>query len=171
MGNNPFPLPTLCPIFASTSTKRETPHAVKRAETKNFKLMINVTTQSASATSQVFTSDVTERLCQPFCVLSSIQPTVDVTYTIDATNLVGTQLYVTVKAQGSVLYVPKNGNTCCPKSKVFTEYFTTSFAGASGGSTVTVAQDAGFVKAAYVNCCNVACGISAANVVTLTFTA
>lgn len=133
--------------------------------------MINVTTQSASATSQVFTSDVTERLCQPFCVLSSIQPTVDVTYTIDDTNLVGTQLYVTVKAQGSVLYVPKNGSTYCPKSKVFTEYFTTSFAGASGGSTVTVAQDAGFVKAAYVNCCNVACGISAANVVTLTFTA
>lgn len=133
--------------------------------------MISTITQSASATSQVLTSEITTKLCTPYCVLSSIQPTVDVTYTIDDTNLVGTQLYVTVKAQGSVLYVPKNGNTCCPKSKVFTEYFTTSFAGASGGSTVTVAQDAGFVKAAYVNCFNVACGISAANVVTLTFTA
>ena len=133
--------------------------------------MISYAIQSASATSQVFTCDLTERLCTPFCVNASIQPSVDVTYTIDDTNLVGTELYVTVKAQGTVLYVPKNGSSCCPKSKVFTEYFTTSFAGASGGSTVTVAQDAGFVKAAYVNCYNVACGISAANVVTLTFTA
>ena len=95
----------------------------------------------------------------------------DVTYTIDDTNLVGTELYATVKAQGTVLYVPKSGSACCPKSKIFTEYFTTSFAGASGGSTVTVAQDPGFVKAAYVNCYNVASGISAVNVVTLTFTA
>ena len=133
--------------------------------------MITVTTQSASATSQVFTAELTERLCQAYCQNASIQPSVDVNYTIDDTNLVGTELYVTVKAQGTVTYVPKNGNACCPKSKVFTEYFTTSFAGASGGSTVTVAQDAGFVKAAYVNCYNVASGISAANVVTLTFTA
>lgn len=133
--------------------------------------MISTVTQSATATSQVVTSEITAKLCTPFCVNASIQPSVDVTYTIDDTNLVGTELYVTVKAQGTVTYVPKNGNACCPKSKIFTEYFTTSFAGASGGSTVTVAQDAGFVKAAYVNCYNVASGISAANVVTLTFTA
>ena len=133
--------------------------------------MISTVTQTATATSQVITADLTEKLCQPYCVNASVQPSVDVTYTIDDTNLVGTELYVTVKAQGTVLYVPKNGNPCCPKSKVFTEYFTTSFAGASGTSSVTIAQDAGFVKAAYVNCYNVACGISCANVVTLPFTA
>lgn len=128
--------------------------------------MISTVTQTATATSQVITADLTEKLCQPYCVNASVQPSVDVTYTIDDTNLVGTELYVTVKAQGTVLYVPKNGNPCCPKSKVFTEYFTTSFAGASGTSSVTIAQDAGFVKAAYVNCYNVACGISCSNVVT-----
>ena len=133
--------------------------------------MISTVTQTATATSQVITADLTEKLCQPYCVNASVQPSVDVTYTIDDTNLVGTELYVTVKAQGTVLYVPKNGNPRCPKSKVFTEYFTTSFAGASGTSSVTIAQDAGFVKAAYVNCYNVACGISCANVVTLPFTA
>ena len=133
--------------------------------------MISTVTQTATATSQVITADLTEKLCQPYYVNASVQPSVDVTYTIDDTNLVGTELYVTVKAQGTVLYVPKNGNPCCPKSKVFTEYFTTSFAGASGTSSVTIAQDAGFVKAAYVNCYNVACGISCSNVVTLTFTA
>lgn len=130
--------------------------------------MIHVITQSVSATAQVLTTDLTERLCAPFCVQSSFQPSVDVSYTVDETNLVGTNLYVTVKAQGTVTYVPKNGNACCPKSKVFTEYFTTSFAGATAASTVTIAQANGIVKPAMVNCCNVAMGISALNTVTLT---
>lgn len=133
--------------------------------------MISVIPQSITATSQVFTADLTERLCKPYCVLSSIQPSVNVVYSIDDTNLVGTDLYVTIKAQGTVTYVSKNGSPCCPSQKVFTEYFTTSFAGATAASTVTVAQANGIVKAAFVNCCNVACGISALNVVTLTFTA
>ena len=60
--------------------------------------MISVIPQSITATSQVFTADLTERLCKPYCVLSSIQPSVNVVYTIDDTNLVGTDLYVTVKA-------------------------------------------------------------------------
>lgn len=133
--------------------------------------MINVVTQSATATTQVVTADCTEKLCQPYCVNASIQPVVDVEYSVESTSLVGTILYVTVKAQGSISYVPKCGCACSPKSKLFTEYFTTSFAGATGASTVVVTQDAGQVKAAYVNCYNVACGISAQNVVTLTFTA
>ena len=133
--------------------------------------MINVVTQSATATTQVVTADCTEKLCQSYCVNASIQPVVDVEYSVESTSLVGTILYVTVKAQGSISYVPKCGCACSPKSKLFTEYFTTSFAGATGASTVAVAQDAGQVKAAYVNCYNVACGISAQNVVTLTFTA
>lgn len=132
--------------------------------------MINVIPQSITATSQVLTVDLTERLCAPYCVLSSIQPSVDVVYSIDDTNLVGTVLYVTIKAQGTVTYVPKNGSSCCPKTKVFTEYFTTSFAAATSGTTVSVAQSSGSVSPAYVNCCNVACGISAKNVVTVTAT-
>ena len=133
--------------------------------------MITVIPQSISATSQVFTANLTERLCKPFCVLSSIQPSVNMSYTIDDTTLVGTTLYVTVKAQGTVTYVPKNGNTCCPAQKVFTEYFTTSFTGATAASTVTIAQANGVVNPAFVSCMNVACGISAINVITLTFTA
>ena len=130
--------------------------------------MINVIPQSITATSQALTVDLTERLCNPYCVLSSIQPSVNVTYTIDDTTLVGTVLYVTVKAQGTVVYVPKNGNSCCPNTKVFTEYFTTSFAGATSATTATITQGSGTVVPAYVNCCNVACGISALNVVTIT---
>lgn len=133
--------------------------------------MINVTPISIAAAAQSYAAELTEKLCQPYCVNASIQPVVDVEYSIDSTSLVGTNLYVTVRAQGSVNYVPKGCSSCNPKSKPFVEFFTTSFAGATGASTVTVAQDAGQVKAAYVNCYNVACGISAQNVVTLTFTA
>lgn len=133
--------------------------------------MINVTPQSITATSQVYTADLTEKLCKPYCVNASIQPSVDVVYSVDDTTLVGTTLYATIKAQGTVTYVPKCGSACCPSQKVFTEYFTVSFTGATGASSVALTQANGIVKPAYVNCYNVACGISALNIVTLTFTA
>ena len=75
---------------------------------------------------------------------------------------------MTVKAQGTVNYVPKCGCACNPKSKIFTEYFTVSFAAATAATTAAITQAAGIVKPAYVNCFNVACGISALNTVTIT---
>lgn len=130
--------------------------------------MINVTPISIAAAAQSYAAELTEKLCQPFCVNASIQPVVDVTYTIDDTSLVGTTLYVTVKAQGTVEYVPRCGHPCNPKSKIFTEYFTVAFTGATAATTATIAQAAGIVKPAYVNCYNVACGITALNTVTIT---
>ena len=130
--------------------------------------MINVTPISIAAAAQSYAAELTEKLCQPYCVNASIQPVVDVTYTIDDTSLVGTTLYVTVKAQGTVNYVPKCGHPCNPKSKIFTEYFTVAFTGATAATTATLVQAAGLVKPAYVNCFNVACGISALNTVTIT---
>ena len=130
--------------------------------------MINVTPISIAAAAQSYAVDLTEKLCQQYCVNASIQPVVDVTYTIDDTSLVGTTLYVTVKAQGTVNYVPKCGHPCNPKSKIFTEYFTVAFTGATAATTATLVQAAGIVKPAYVNCFNVACGISALNTVTIT---
>lgn len=130
--------------------------------------MINVTPVSIAAAAQSYTAELTEKLCQPYCVNASIQPIVDVTYSIDQQELVGTVLYVIVKAQGTVEYVPKCGSSCCPKTKIFTEYFTVSFAGATAASSATITQTSGMVRAAYVNCYNVACGISALNTVTIT---
>ena len=130
--------------------------------------MINVTPISIAAAAQSYAAELTEKLCQPYCVNASIQPVVDVTYTIDDTSLVGTTLYVTVKAQGTVNYVPKCGHPCNPKSKIFTEYITVAFTGATAATTATLVQAAGIVKPAYVNCFNVACGISALNTVTIT---
>lgn len=130
--------------------------------------MINVTPISIAATAQSYAAELTERLCQPYCVNASIQPIVDVVYSIEDQTLVGTTLYVTVKAQGTVEYVPKCGNACNPKSKIFTEFFTVAFTGATAATTATITQVAGIVKPAYVNCYNVACGISAINTVNIT---
>ena len=130
--------------------------------------MIHVTPISIAAAAQSYAAELTEKLCHPYCVNASIQPVVDVTYSIDDQSLVGTTLYVTVKAQGTVDYVPKCGCTCNPQSKIFTEYFTVAFAAATAATTATIAQAAGIVKPAYVNCYNVACGITALNTVTIT---
>ena len=105
--------------------------------------MINVTPISIAAAAQSYAVELTEKLCQQYCVNASIQPVVDVTYTIDDTSLVGTTLYVTVKAQGTVNYVPKCGHPCNPKSKIFTEYFTVAFTGATAATTATLVQAAG----------------------------
>ena len=130
--------------------------------------MINVTPISIAAAAQSYAAELTHRLCQAYCVTDSIQPVVDVTYTIDDQTLVGTTLYVTVKAQGTVTYVPKCGCACNPKSKIFTDNFTVAFASATAASVATIAQAAGIVKPALVNCYNVACGITALNTVTIT---
>lgn len=130
--------------------------------------MINVTPISIAAAAQSYAAELTHRLCQAYCVTDSIQPVVDVTYTIDDQTLVGTTLYVTVKAQGTVTYVPKCGCACNPKSKIFTDNFTVAFAAATAASVATIAQAAGIVKPALVNCYNVASGITALNTVTIT---
>lgn len=130
--------------------------------------MINVTPISIAATAQSYAAELTERLCKTYCVNASIQPIVDVVYSIEDQTLVGTTLYVTVKAQGTVEYVPKCGNPCNPKSKIFTEFFTVAFTGVTAATTATITQVAGIVKPAYVNCYNVACGISAINTVNIT---
>ena len=130
--------------------------------------MIHVTPISIAAAAQSYAAELTEKLCHPYCVNASIQPVVDVTYSIDDQSLVGTTLYVTVKAQGTIDYVPKCGNACNPQSKIFTEYFTVAFDAATAATTATIAQAAGIVKPAYVNCYNVACGITALNTVTIT---
>ena len=130
--------------------------------------MISYSPISITATVQSYATNLTEKLCQPYCVNASIQPIVDVTYSVEDQTLVGTVLYVTVKALGTVQYVPKCGCSCNPKSKIFTEYFTIAFSAATAASNATITQTVGTVQPAYVNCFGVACGISALNTVTIT---
>lgn len=129
--------------------------------------MINVVSSNVTADKKEYTVTLTERLCRPFCVLSSIQPSVDVKFSIDSTKLVGKVLYVVVKAQGTVTYVSKDGNPCEPCTKIFTEYFTTSFDDATCDTCPDIKSEYGFYRPAFVNCCNVACGISFSSIVSI----
>lgn len=132
--------------------------------------MITVNPISITATVQTYAATATERLCKPYCINASIQPIVQVAYSVDDTTLVGTTLYATIKAQGEVTYVPQCGSACCPKSKIFTENFTVAFSAATAETAISVTQTAGTVTPAFVNCYGVAYGISANNVVTITAT-
>jgi hypothetical protein len=129
--------------------------------------MIDITTVSAAATTQVVTCNVTEKLCRSYYVTSSIQPSVNVDYSVADYKLVGTTEYVTVKANVTITYIPTNGSHCCPKTNIFTEYFTVAFADVTTLTTPTVTEADGIVEPDYVNCCDVAGGISAINVVTI----
>lgn len=121
--------------------------------------MISLTPVSIAAANQVYAVTITEKLCKPYCESSSIQPTVDVKFMVESSNFVNGTQYAKVKAQGIITYVPKNSNSCCPISKVFTEYFTLAFQNAAEVA-VTLGATEGYVESANVNCCGVACGIS-----------
>ena len=130
--------------------------------------MITVIFANSTSTSRIYSVELTEKLCKPYCINSDFQPSVEVQYSIVEKTLVGTTLYVRVKAQGTVTYVPKCGCNCNPSQKVFTEFFTLLFVDATTTTNVTLTQSAGLVEPAYVNCYNVACGISALNQLTFT---
>lgn len=121
--------------------------------------MIKLTPVSITATNQVYAVVITEKLCKPYCESSSIQPAVDVKFQVESSNFVNGTQYAKIKAQGIVTYVPKNANACCPASKIFTEYLTLAFQ-STREVAVTIASTDGYVEAANVNCCGVACGIS-----------
>lgn len=133
--------------------------------------MINITTVSTTATEQVLTANVSERLCQRYYVNQSIQPSVTVDYSIEDYKLIGTTEYVTVKASVTITYVPTNGTHCCPKTNIFTEYFTVAFSDVTALTVPTITETDGIVEPDYVNRCDIAGGISAINVVTISIAA
>ena len=129
--------------------------------------MIKLNPIEIAATYQVYAAELTERLCKPFCENASIQPVVDGNVTIDNVTLIGDVEYVRVKVQGIVTYVAQRDSPCCPSSKVITEYFTVAFANVQELKTPSVDVALGYIEPAYVNCCGIACGISAVGTITI----
>lgn len=129
--------------------------------------MISVVTSKITDKVKDYTVTITEKLCKPYCVISSVEPVVSVVYTIDETKFVNGVMYVTVKAQGTVTYVAKNGCPCEPCTKIFTEFFVVGFEGAKCTDCPTIKKLDGVTAPAYINCCNVACGISASSIVSV----
>ena len=129
--------------------------------------MIKLNPVDITATSQTYAVEFIEKLCKPYCANASIQPSITGNLQVEDVTLVDTTEYVRVKAQGTITYVPKNGNACNPCSKVVTEYFTIAFANVTEEKVPTINVELGYTRPAYVNCFDVACGIAAVGLVTV----
>lgn len=79
-----------------------------------------------------------EKLCRPFCIDSSLQPTATVAYTSGTPILKGTTVFVPVTATLTVVTPGCGGNA---KTQIFTEQFYAAFQGRTALPTsVTIAS-------------------------------
>lgn len=67
-----------------------------------------------------------EKLCQPFCIDSSIQPSATVTYSSGTPILNGTTVFVPITARITIV---TPGCGCNAKTQLFTEQFYVAFQG------------------------------------------
>lgn len=91
-----------------------------------------------------------EKLCQPFCIDSSIQPLATVEYTTGTPVLNGTTVFVPVTAR---LTVVTQGCGCNAKTQLFTEQFYVAFQGQTAVPTSVVVTSVGRLQGgSCVNC-------------------
>lgn len=132
------------------------------------------TTAISTATgtaSQEFAGLVNEKLCRKVCVNQSIQPTANVTYTIDSITTIETTTFVRIKATGVLTYVPKGCNGCQTLTQSFTEYTTIIFSNSAATATPTVSLNQGTSRGYLANiCCTTASNYEVATDVTVTAT-
>lgn len=77
-----------------------------------------------------------EKLCRPFCIDSTVQPQVTVTYTYSTPRLVGTTVFVPITA---VITIVTPSNCCEARTRLFTENFVAAFQGRTAvPTTVTI---------------------------------
>ena len=93
-----------------------------------------------------------EKLCQPFCIDSSIQPTGTVEYTVGTLQLNGTTVFVPVTARVQVIMPTVCG--CNAKTQLFTEQFYVAFPGYTALPTAATVTSVGTLQ----NGANVVCG-------------
>lgn len=118
--------------------------------------MIRTTIQGVpTATNQILTYEIVEKLNRAYCVNAEIQPIVTVTYSTADTELVGTTLYATIQALIQVSYKPKGcGCNSGMVTNTFTESFVVSFAAATSATTIQLVNTPGYTDPAYLNNCN-----------------
>lgn len=91
-----------------------------------------------------------EKLCQPFCIDSSVQPLAVVSYNTGTPVLNGTTVFVPVTANITVVV----GCGCNAKTQLFTEQFYVAFQGQTGVPTAVTVTSVGRVQGGS----NVKCG-------------
>lgn len=83
-----------------------------------------------------------EKLCQPFCIDSSVQPLATLVYTTGIPVLDGSTVFVPVTARLSVV----TGCGCNAKTQLFTEQFYVAFQGQTAVPTAVTITSVGRVQ-------------------------
>ena len=98
-----------------------------------------------------FLATFKEKLCRPFCVDSTVQPSVTITYTTGTPRIVGTTVFVRVKAVISI--VTQSGCCCNAKTHIYTEIFEVAFQGITAlPSTVTLTSVGRSMEGSNIKC-------------------
>lgn len=82
-----------------------------------------------------------EKLCRPFCINSTVQPQVAVTYTTGTPTLNGTTVFVPVTAV--ITIVTPNNCGCNAATRLYTEQFTVAFQGQTDLPTAVTVTSVG----------------------------
>lgn len=110
---------------------------------------------SATGTSeQEFAAVIKQRLCKKVCSQQSLQPTYNVTYSLEDITTVGTTTFATLKAVGNITYVPKGACNCNTITQAFTEQTVIIFANsaATKAPALTLSQGASDGTLADLHC-------------------
>lgn len=100
-----------------------------------------------------FMATYKERLCRPYCIDSTVQPQVSVVYTTGTTRLVGSTVFIPIKAVITIV-TQVNGCGCNAHTQLFTEDFVVAFQGQTALPTAVTLTNEG--RDAYGS--NVHCG-------------
>lgn len=97
-----------------------------------------------------FLATFKEKLCRPFCVDSTVQPSVTITYTTGTPRLVGTTVFVRVKA---VISIVTQSGCFNAKTHLYTEVFEVAFQGITAlPSTVTLTSLGRSMEGSNIKC-------------------
>lgn len=108
-----------------------------------------------------------EKLCQPFCIDSSVQPLATVEYSSGTPILNGTTVFIPVTARITVV---TQGCGCNAKTQLFTEQFYVAFQGQTAVPTSVVIASVGRVQGGACVTCGKAYAYSVNDSLTITIT-
>lgn len=90
-----------------------------------------------------------EKLCRPFCVNSTVQPQVSITYRYESPYLNGTTVFVPIVATISIISPVVNGrNVMRAQPLIYTERFVAAFQGLSALPTAVTISNLGRMQQA-----------------------
>lgn len=128
--------------------------------------MIKLNPIAITATSQEYAVEVSEKLCQSYCLTSSVQPQGTMTFSVGQVKVSNGIAYVELMCNGSIIY---RCGGCTSRVKQFSESVWLGFAG-TAVPTIAVSAATPIQMADEVKCNNRASGWTMVSGVTVTAT-